>query len=63
MRVRVVNNYADTSMTTRTLFETFEDFSQILEQQSGKKVDIFDFLSYILRKSKIELRSEQTSLT
>ena len=35
--VRVVNNYADTSMTTKTLFENFEGFSQILKEQWGKK--------------------------
>ena len=32
-----VNDYADTSMTTRTLFENFESFSQILKEQSDKK--------------------------
>ena len=37
-RVLVVVDYADTSMTTRTLFENFEGFSQILKEQSGKKV-------------------------
>ena len=36
-RVLVVVDYADTSMTTRTLFENFEGFSQILKKQSGKK--------------------------
>ena len=33
----VVNNYSDTSMTTWTLFENFEGFSQILQEQSDKK--------------------------
>ena len=33
----VVIDYADTSMTTWTLFENFEGFSQILKEQSGKK--------------------------
>ena len=37
MRVRIVADYADTSMTTPTLFENFEDFSQILNEQSTKK--------------------------
>ena len=32
-----VNDYADTSMTTRTLFANFEGFSQISKEQSGKK--------------------------
>ena len=35
--VGVVNDYADTSMTTWTLFENFEGFSKILKEQSGKK--------------------------
>ena len=33
----MVNDYPDTSMTTQTLFENFEGFSQILKEQSGKK--------------------------
>ena len=37
LNVDVVNDYADTSMTTQTLFENFEDFSQILKEQSDKK--------------------------
>ena len=35
--VRLVNNYADTDITTQTLLKTFEGFSQILKEQSGKK--------------------------
>ena len=35
--VSVVVDYADTSMTMRTLFENFEGFSEILKKQSGKK--------------------------
>ena len=36
-RVGVVNDYADTTMTTQTLSENFEGFSQILKEQSGDK--------------------------
>ena len=35
--VGIVNDYADTSMTSQTLFEYFEGFLQILKEQSGKK--------------------------
>ena len=35
--VGVVNNYANTDKTTRTLLENFEGFSQILKEQSGEK--------------------------
>ena len=41
-----VNDYADTSKTTRTLFENFEGFSQILKEQSGKKKYLDVFHSY-----------------
>ena len=37
LNVDVVSDYADTSMTTQTLFENFEGFLQILKEQSGKK--------------------------
>ena len=33
----IVNNYSERSMTTRTLLENFEGFSQILKEQSGEK--------------------------
>ena len=37
LNVDVVSDYADTSMTTQTLFENFEGFLQMLKEQSGKK--------------------------
>ena len=36
-RVRVVNDYADMTMTTRTLTANFEGFSQILKELEGGK--------------------------
>ena len=33
----IVNNYSETSMTTRTLLENFESFSQILKNNQAKK--------------------------
>ena len=41
--VGIVNDYEDTSMTTRTLFENFEGFSHILKEQSVKKRYFGDF--------------------
>ena len=36
--VGIVNDYPDMYKTTQTLSENFEGFSQILKEQSGKKV-------------------------
>ena len=51
--VGIVNDYTDTSMTTRTLFENFESFSQILKEQSGKKMylGVFTHPIAIIKKS------------
>ena len=54
LNVDVVSDYADTSMTTQTLFENFEGFSQILKEQSGNKMylGVFAHPIAIIKKSK-----------
>ena len=53
LRVGVVNDYSEISMTMRTLFENFEGFSQILKEQSGKKGTICGCV-YTLKSKRIE---------
>ena len=57
----VVNNYMDTSMTTQTLFENFEGFSQILNEQSGNKMylGMFTHPIAIIKKFKTAVSKEK----
>ena len=55
-----VVDYADTLMTTQTLFENFEGFSQILKEQSGKKMylDVFTHPIAIIQKIETAVSKE-----